>query len=65
MALGEQPVLGPGESFEYTSACPLPTAFGTMHGTYQMYRKDGSRFDAEIPAFLLAAPFARPAGAPS
>ncbi|MCA9550431.1 MAG: Co2+/Mg2+ efflux protein ApaG [Myxococcales bacterium] len=63
--VGEKPVLEPGQSFQYTSGCILKTTFGTMHGTYQMYRKDGSRFDAEIPAFLLAAPFARPAGAPS
>lgn len=58
--VGEQPVLGPGESFEYTSACPLATPFGTMHGTYEMVRPgDGGRFDAEIAAFALEAPNAR------
>lgn len=56
--VGEQPVLDPGESFEYTSACPLKTPFGSMRGTYQMVRADGSRFDAEVAAFRLAQPFA-------
>lgn len=54
--VGEQPVLGPGERFEYTSACPLPTAFGTMHGSYQMITEDGERFDAKIEAFSLSLP---------
>lgn len=56
--VGEQPVLGPGQSFEYTSACPLPTAFGTMHGSYQMVTRAGERFDAEIAPFTLAEPMA-------
>lgn len=56
--VGEQPVLQPGESFEYTSACPLKTPFGTMHGTYQMVTQSGSRFDAEIAPFSLAQPHA-------
>jgi ApaG protein len=56
--VGEQPVLDPGQSFEYTSACPLTTPFGSMHGTYQMVRDDGSKFDAEIAAFRLAQPHA-------
>ena len=56
--VGAQPVLEPGQSFEYTSACPLPTAFGTMHGTYQMVTKDGEQFDAEIAAFGLSLPYA-------
>lgn len=56
--VGAQPVLEPGASFEYTSACPLPTAFGTMHGTYQMVTDDGERFDAEIAAFSLSRPYA-------
>lgn len=56
--VGAQPVLEPGESFEYTSACPLPTAFGTMHGTYQMVTEDGERFDAEIAPFSLSMPYA-------
>lgn len=54
--VGEQPVLGPGESFEYTSACPLSTSFGTMHGTYQMVARSGETFDVEIAAFTLAEP---------
>jgi ApaG protein len=56
--VGEQPVLDPGESFQYTSACPLRTPFGAMRGTYQMVRPDGSRFDAEIATFRLAQPYA-------
>jgi len=56
--VGKQPVLGPGEAFEYTSFCPLPTPFGTMHGTYQMVTGDGARFDAEIAPFSLAEPHA-------
>jgi ApaG protein len=54
--VGEQPVLEPGESFEYTSACPLETAYGTMHGSYQMEADAGERFDAEIAPFLLGEP---------
>ncbi len=56
--VGKQPVLQPGQSFEYTSACPLETAFGTMHGTYQMVTRDGQQFDAEIGAFSLGEPHA-------
>lgn len=56
--VGAQPVLQPGERFQYTSACPLPTAFGTMHGTYQMRTEDGEAFDAEIAAFSLSTPYA-------
>lgn len=54
--VGEQPLLMPGEAFEYTSACPLPTPVGTMHGTYQMLTSEGHEFDAEIAPFLLAVP---------
>ena len=54
--VGEQPVLEPGMRFEYTSFCPLNTAFGTMHGTYTMVRPDGTTFEAEIAPFMLAAP---------
>jgi len=54
--VGEQPVLEPGESFEYTSACPLETAYGTMHGSYQMETDAGEHFDAEIAPFLLGEP---------
>lgn len=56
--VGKQPVLAPGESFEYTSACPLGTNFGTMHGTYQMITEGGERFDVEIAPFALAEPYA-------
>jgi ApaG protein len=56
--VGEQPVLGPGESFEYTSYCPLKTPIGSMHGTYQMVTANGQRFDAEIAPFSLAVPTA-------
>lgn len=56
--VGEQPVLSPGEAFEYTSACPLGTPFGSMRGTYQMVTEGGERFDAEIAAFDLAEPYA-------
>jgi len=54
--VGEQPVLAPGEAFEYTSACPLTTPFGSMRGTYQMVTDAGERFDAEIARFALAEP---------
>jgi ApaG protein len=57
--VGKQPVLQPGESFQYTSACPLGTPRGTMHGSYHMVREDGSRFDAEIAPFELVAPAPR------
>jgi ApaG protein len=51
--VGEQPVLEPGESFEYTSACPLKTPMGNMRGTYQMVTEGGESFDAEIAEFKL------------
>jgi ApaG protein len=54
--VGQQPRLEPGQSFEYTSYCVLETTHGSMHGTYQLVRDDGSRFDAEIPQFTLAMP---------
>jgi ApaG protein len=54
--VGQQPLLKPGESFEYTSACPLPTSLGSMHGTYEMRRENGTRFEAEIAPFTLADP---------
>jgi ApaG protein len=54
--VGEQPVLQPGESFQYTSACPLRTPVGTMHGSYQMVTNDGDEFDAEIAPFALGQP---------
>ena len=54
--VGAQPVLAPGQSFEYTSGCPLPTASGYMVGKYQMRAESGEKFEAEIPAFLLESP---------
>jgi ApaG protein len=54
--VGHQPVLAPGESFEYTSFCPLPTPVGTMEGTYWMVTPDGGSFEAEIAPFTLAPP---------
>ncbi len=54
--VGEQPVLGPGESFEYTSSCPLPTPSGIMVGDYEMSTQDGERFLARVPAFSLDSP---------
>jgi ApaG protein len=55
--VGEQPVLQPGQSFEYTSGCPLTTPFGTMHGEYQMVDiSSGEQFDAQIAPFTLSEP---------
>ncbi|MEM1009820.1 MAG: Co2+/Mg2+ efflux protein ApaG [Myxococcota bacterium] len=51
--VGETPRLQPGESFEYTSFCPLSTPTGEMRGCYEMKRDDGSLFDAEIQTFYL------------
>lgn len=54
--VGEQPLLQPGESFQYTSGSALATPVGTMRGTYQMTAADGTRFNAEIPEFTLSIP---------
>ena len=54
--VGQQPLLKPGESFEYTSGTHLETAVGTMRGTYQMVAEDGRHFDALIPLFTLSVP---------
>ena len=54
--VGEQPVLAPGQSFEYTSGCPLPTPFGSMAGRFEMKREDGTAFDAEVALFQLIQP---------
>jgi ApaG protein len=51
--IGQQPLLRPGESFEYTSGCRLRTASGSMQGTYFCVAEDGERFEVEIPAFAL------------
>ena len=54
--VGEQPVLRPGEAFEYTSGTPLATPSGIMVGTYQMESESGERFEVNIPAFSLDSP---------
>jgi ApaG protein len=54
--VGQQPLLQPGESFEYTSGASIPTNVGTMHGSYQMLAADGKAFDAPIPQFTLSVP---------
>ena len=54
--VGEQPILKPGEYFEYTSGAPLSTPSGLMVGTYQMEDNDGKVFDVSIPAFSLDSP---------
>jgi ApaG protein len=55
--IGQQPVIDPGESFAYTSGCPLETPFGSMKGTYEMQGPGGERFAVEIAPFSLDAPF--------
>ncbi len=57
--VGKRPVLEPGETFTYTSGCPLPTPDGTMEGAYVMTTEDGESFDARIPAFHLCSPFVK------
>ena len=54
--IGEQPLLKPGESFEYTSGCVIATPVGTMHGSYQMTAEDGTKFDAPVAEFTLNMP---------
>jgi ApaG protein len=54
--VGAQPVLKPGEAFEYTSGCPLPTPLGTMRGIYHCRAENGSLFEAAIPEFVLSVP---------
>ncbi len=54
--VGEQPVLRPGEAFEYTSGTPLPTPSGIMMGTYQMENAAGERFEVAVPPFSLDSP---------
>ncbi len=57
--VGEQPILNPGDSFEYTSGTPLSTPSGIMVGSYEMETAAGERFDVAIPAFSLDSPYAR------
>lgn len=54
--VGEQPMLQPGEAFEYTSGCPIATPVGSMRGSYQCVAADGTRFEAPIAEFLLSMP---------
>ena len=54
--VGAQPLIEPGESFEYTSGAAIATAVGTMKGSYQMVASDGTRFEAPIPQFTLSVP---------
>jgi ApaG protein len=54
--VGEQPVLAPGERFEYTSFVPLPTTSGFMTGRYQMVSENGERFEIDVPTFSLDSP---------
>ena len=54
--VGAQPLLKPGESFEYTSGTAIATPVGTMRGSYQMVAEDGTQFDAPIPEFTLSVP---------
>ena len=55
--VGEQPLLQPGESFRYTSGCPLGTSTGTMRGSYRMASAEGEGFDVEIAPFILSEPY--------
>jgi ApaG protein len=57
--VGAQPVLAPGQTFSYTSGCPLPTASGAMEGRYIMRASTGEDFEAEIPGFVLESPHER------
>ncbi|KQT54412.1 Co2+/Mg2+ efflux protein ApaG [Aureimonas sp. Leaf454] len=57
--VGDTPILSPGDSYTYTSGCPLPTPSGIMQGHYRMQLPNGKSFDVEIPAFSLDAPAAR------
>lgn len=54
--VGAQPLLRPGETYEYTSGASIATAVGTMKGSYQMVAEDGTRFEATIPEFTLSVP---------
>ena len=54
--IGQQPVIKPGESYEYSSGASIPTPVGTMRGTYQMVGEDGTTFEAPIAPFTLSVP---------
>lgn len=56
--VGKQPILHPGQTFSYTSGCPLTTSFGTMHGSYQMVATgSGEQFDVQVAPFTLSEPY--------
>jgi ApaG protein len=57
--IGKQPVLQPGESFSYTSGCPLMTPDGSMSGSYAMLGDDGTTFEVEVPLFPLDSPYVK------
>ena len=54
--VGEQPIIAPGDAYDYVSGCPLATPTGAMQGSYRMVRENGTVFDAAIPRFALLAP---------
>lgn len=62
--VGQQPLLQPGETYQYTSGCRLRTASGTMHGSFFCVAEDGARFEAQVPLFVLEATGQGPAGIP-
>ena len=62
--VGQQPLLKPGESFQYTSGCRLRTASGTMHGTFHCVAEDGAPFNTPVPLFVLEALGHGPSGTP-
>ena len=62
--VGHQPLLKPGESFQYTSGCRLRTASGTMHGTFHCVAEDGETFGTPVPLFVLEATHQGPMGEP-
>jgi ApaG protein len=56
--VGEQPLIEPGQAFDYVSGCPLATPTGAMQGSYEVVSADGDRYDVAIPRFALTAPVA-------
>lgn len=62
--VGQQPLLKPGESFQYTSGCRLRTSSGTMHGTFHCVAEDGEPFNTPVPLFVLEAISHGPSGEP-
>lgn len=54
--IGETPIIEPGETYRYSSFCPLKTPFGSMHGSYGMVRPDGESFQADVNTFTLVTP---------